>query len=528
MKLRTFRAMANLTQQALAERLGISELSVIKYEGGTTIPSREGMLRIYEVTGGMVTPNDFFDLELISPPVSLANPTSTFVAAGLMSGTSMDGIDSALLITDGEQLIKDLGSYSYKYDPEIKLLFKACEFVCFENGGNLKKVRLAFEKASQDYFVRSQSISVSQAKKLLQSLCLYFHGSKDKSITFDQVVQRSTELHVAAIHGLLKETGYKARNVDIIGYHGQTLFHRPAEGVTVQVGDGQRLSDETEIAVVYDFRSNDVKHGGQGAPFAPLYHRAIANQIGLTPAAIVNCGGISNITLIGSRDEDLYAYDCGPGNALIDRFVNLKIGKNMDQDGKYGSQGKVIEEVLTALKKKAIRTKGDAHYLQKKPPKSLDANDLKLIPEVLSLNLQDGCATLAAFTATCIVESLDTLPVDVPRLWVLAGGGWNNKSIKSQLEERLKRKLGTDVRIQLAEQVGWSGEALEAQIFAYLAVRSLRKMPLSLPGTTGVPRPMAGGRIVVPGRDTKKASRSVRSLLEGTELTAMSETGGKR
>lgn len=514
MKLRAYRAMANLTQQALANRLGMLELSIIKYEGGITIPSREAMLRIYQVTGGLVTPNDFFDLDLI-PKTGDVAPNSTFVAAGLMSGTSMDGIDSALLITDGEQLIKDLGSYSLKYDPEFKLLLKGCEFACFDSSGDLKKARLAYENATKKYLAQSQSISASQANKLFQSLCLYFYGSRDKSVTFDEVVQRSTDLHTAAIHGLLKATGYQSRNVDLIGYHGQTLFHRPAKRITIQVGDGQSLSDETKIAVAYDFRTNDVKHGGQGAPFAPLYHRALAHQIGLTPVVIANCGGISNITIIGSRDEDLYSYDCGPGNALIDKFVKLKVGKEMDQDGKYGKQGKVVEEVLNALREKAIRREINANFLRKKPPKSLDANDLQLIPEVISLSLQDGCATLAAFSASCIVESLDVLPpLSLPSLWVLAGGGWHNKAITSQLEKRLKGRLGSDVRIQLADQVGWSGDALEAQIFAYLAVRSLRQMPLSLPGTTGVNRPMEGGRIVVPNRDLKKASRGVRALLE--------------
>jgi len=482
MKLRTYRAISNLTQQEIAQKLGVSELSIIKYEGGTNMPSRETMVRIYEITSGLVTPNDFFDLE--SKPVNrtMTSPTNTFVAAGLMSGTSMDGIDGTLMITDGERLIKDIGSYSLDYEPFFKSLLKACEQAVLENEGDLKNARQDFNK-------------------------------KNKSITFEMVIEKSTDLHAQVITQLLKITGYKAKSVDIVGYHGQTLFHRPGNGITVQVGNGQRLADEISISVVYDFRTNDVNHGGQGAPFAPLYHKALANQAGLTPVVIANCGGISNITIIGTTDKELYAYDCGPGNTLIDRFVQSKIGKEMDKDGLYGSKGEVSEKVLHALRKNAVRFKDGSNYLDKAPPKSLDVNDLKLIPEVNALNLQDGCATLEAFTAECIVESLAALKFPIPKLWVLAGGGWKNKIITSQLEQRLRPKLGTQLRVQHADQVGWNGKAMEAQIFAYLAVRSLRKLPLSLPGTTGVPKPLTGGKIVHPNHEIKKASKAVRSVL---------------
>ncbi len=514
MKLREYRAMANLTQRALAERLSMSELSIIKYEGGTTIPSREAMLAIYEVTGGMVTPNDFFDLETIAKKTDLGSGNSTFVAAGLMSGTSMDGIDSTLLITDGQKFVKELGSHSVEYESEFKLLMKGCEWAAWESEGNLQNSKRSYSESLKRYLCKSQSISAKNAEKSFGELCFYFHGKKEKTVTFDQVVQRSTDLHIQVIKDLLKKMEYSPRSVDIIGYHGQTIFHRPANGITLQVGDGQRLADAIGIAVAYDFRSNDVKHGGQGAPFAPLYHRALANQIGLTPVVIANCGGISNITVIGTGDEDLYAFDCGPGNSLVDRFVQLKIGRQMDVDGLYGSKGKVAEHVMKALKAMSLRMSDGSNYLELKPPKSLDVNDLKLIPEVMALSLQDGCATLEAFTADCIVASLDTLSMSVPKLWVLAGGGWKNKMSTHELEHRLKEKLGPDVRIQHADQVGWSGQAMEAQIFAYLAVRSLLKLPLSLPGTTGVGKPLTGGKIVVPQGDVKKATRSVRCLLD--------------
>jgi anhydro-N-acetylmuramic acid kinase len=505
--------MSNLTQQSLARRLGVSELSIIKYEAGVTIPSREAMLTIYEITGGMVTPNDFFDLDSIEKKDDIDPSNSTFVAAGLMSGTSMDGIDSSLIITDGEKLVKELGSYSIEYEPEFKLLMKGCEWAAWESEGDLKKARRDYVSLLKRYLCQSQSISAKNAQKLLDELCFHFHGKKQTIVTFDQVVQKSTDLHLEVLKGLLKNTDYKARNVDIVGYHGQTIFHRPENGITIQVGDGQRLADEIGITVVYDFRSNDVKHGGQGAPFAPLYHKAIANQIGLTPVVIANCGGISNITVIGKSDKDLYAFDCGPGNSLIDRFVQLKVGKKMDEDGQYGSKGKISESVLNVLKKKALKMPDGSNYLEKHPPKSLDVNDLKLIPDVMTLGLQDGCATLEAFTASCILDSLDSLHMSVPKLWVLAGGGWKNKMITEQLKEMLTDKLGAKVRIQQADEVGWNGQALEAQIFAYLAVRSVKNLPLSMPGTTGVKKALTGGKIVVPNGNVKKASRNVRLIL---------------
>jgi len=409
-------------------------------------------------------------------------PANTFVAAGLMSGTSMDGIDGALIITDGEGFIKEIGSYSLEYNREFKSLLKDCEQSVKENAGNLSKAESTFNK-------------------------------KNKSIKFKAVIDKSTALHFQVIQDLLKETGYRGKSIDLIGYHGQTLFHRPANGITIQVGNGQSLANQTGITVVYDFRSNDVKHGGQGAPFAPLYHRALAIQCSLAPTVVANCGGISNITIIDSEEKDLYAFDCGPGNILIDRYVQLKTGETMDQDGIYGSSGKVNEVVLKALQQKSLRLEDGSNYLDKTPPKSLDVNDQKLIPELDALSLQDGCATLEAFTAECIVNSLDGLALPIPKLWVLAGGGWNNKVITRELETRLRRKLGQDIRIQQADKVGLNSKALEAQIFAYLAVRALRELPLSLPGTTGVPKPLTGGRIIFPQGDINKASRAVRAYI---------------
>lgn len=464
MKLRNFRIAQGLSQAKLAKKLGVTELSVLKYEQGRTIPSRAVMRRLFELSAGSVTPNDFYEL----PWPVMSNPREQFtpqapdesrIVVGLMSGTSMDGIDAALIETDGVRYVRAIGSASLRYSAEFQSKLKEAERAVCDASGDLRHARRVFPR-------------------------------------FDEVVRESTLLHARVTRELLTRVGHDASRVDLVGYHGQTLFHRPSMGITLQVGDGELLACELGIPVVCDFRSNDVRHGGQGAPFAPLYHEALALQMGLAPMVVANCGGISNISVITGRSEDLIAFDCGPGNGLIDRFVKARIGKSMDEDGVFGSAGRVHESVLAALRARGVISREGGNYLSKAPPKSLDINDLLLVEELESLSLQDGCATLEAFTAECIVESLSWVEargIDVPTLWVLAGGGWRNPVITREVATRLRQRLGDGVRVQHADAVGWDGTALEAQIFAYLAVRSARGLPLSVPGTTGVPEPITGG-----------------------------------
>ncbi len=469
MKLKAYRATVGLTQSKLAELVGVSELSIVKYESGATIPSADTMRRIYQVSSGAVTPNDFYalqDVALTKPlgSVPAAAQHESRTAVGLMSGTSMDGIDAALLVTDGQRFIQERGSHSLRYTPAFRKELKRAEQAVREARGDLAAARASFRG-------------------------------------LDEVVRESTDLHAQVVEELLEGEGHRASQIDVVGYHGQTLYHRPADRVTVQAGDGERLAKRLGIPVVFDFRSNDVRHGGQGAPFAPLYHEALALQMGIAPVCVANCGGISNITIISGRSAELSAFDCGPGNGLIDRFVAARTGKPCDEDGVFGLQGRVHDRVLAALRSSAVRTADGADYLMRPPPKSLDINDLVLVPELEGLTLQDGCATLEAFTAACIVESLAWIEqrgIPVPLLWVLGGGGWKNPVIVRELSARLRERLGDGVRMQHAEAVGWNGTALEAQIFAYLAVRSLRGLPLSIPGTTGVPEPLTGGVLAKP------------------------------
>jgi anhydro-N-acetylmuramic acid kinase len=223
------------------------------------------------------------------------------------------------------------------------------------------------------------------------------------------------------------------------------------------------------------------------------------------PCAIVNCGGIANITVIPSESAlALMGFDTGPGNGLLDRFVRDRTqGQEMyDQDGRYALQGQVDLEVIQALYERGV-IKNHQNFFAMQPPKSLDTGDLKSIPELERLSLEDGCATLAFFTGESIVKSFAWIKnqIPLPRQWILAGGGWYHPMIRTIFETQVKRDYGADILIQTADEVGWSTQAMEAELIAYLAVRSLRGIPLSFPKTTRVSRPMCGGKRLLPQQD---------------------------
>ena len=408
------------------------------------------------------------------------------LSIGLMSGTSMDGIDAALIETNGKSQIKEFGGVSLNYNADFKILLKSAELAVRTCNGNLAEAKIYYPQAIEAYLT----------KELKKTDFAQFKG-----FTFDQVVEQSTNLHAEVVNNLLKKLNYNAKDIDIIGYHGQTLFHRPSEGITIQIGDGQLLAKKTNIKVINDFRSNDVKAGGQGAPFAPLYHLALAIRDNKYPIAIVNCGGIANVTFItGETYNDILGFDTGPGNGLIDRLVKQKTNNTefMDQDGKYGKLGQVNLEILKLLFQKGVLQQQN-NFFDINPPKSLDIDDLKLIEELKDISLPDACATLAAFTAESIAKSIDYLPKEVvPINWVLAGGGWNNPVILDQLTISLHNKIKSPLNIHLADAINWNSKYMEAQIFAYLAVRSLLDLPISVPTTTKVPKPLSGGRLYTP------------------------------
>ncbi len=353
-------------------------------------------------------------------------------AIGLMSGTSMDGIDAALLRTDGT-IIEEFGpSLSLAYDNEFR----------------------------------------DRLREALRS-----HVNDPRLIDIERDL---TTLHARIIKKLLADNHLTSDAVDLIGFHGHTLDHRPDKGITLQIGSGEQLAAETGIPVINNFRSNDVACGGEGAPFAPLFHQALAHLLE-KPVVILNIGGVANVTWIGQHN-DILAFDTGPGNALIDDWVSKTQEKAMDLDGKLAQSGTINNNILTRLL--------DHQYFLKHPPKSLDRGDFH-VESISTLSPADGAATLSAFTVKAIAMARDYLPIPA-KYWLVCGGGRNNPFIMKMLADEL------GVPVKPVEDVRWNGDELEAQAFAFLGVRSLAGLPLSLPTTTAVRKPTTGGKLHLP------------------------------
>lgn len=422
---------------------------------------------------------------------------------GLMSGTSMDGIDAALLKTDGTpHSLERYDFVSLSYSKEFQTLLKASEFAVKTVLGDWTKACQHFPEFLTQYLQTELKLPADEVKNMQQQLARYLQQEEktDAPLSLEGVVQHSTLLHARAVRRLLDKTGFQSKHISVIGYHGQTLYHQPLQKISVIVGEGQLLSDLLHIPVVNDFRSEDVNQGGQGAPFAPLYHQALAIQYNLLPLAVVNCGGIANLTHIPTaQPKDLIGFDTGPGNGLLDKLVRQRTqGKySFDKDGQFAQKGRVHDLILSTLFEKSILKRGTS-YFHLVPPKALDIGDLTLLPELEGLSLEDACRTLAAFTAESIVHSLKFLSQDWPTHWILVGGGWQNPVIYNEFKDRLSKKMATTPCIQLGDEAGWPSQAVEAQTFAYLAVRRLQDQPISYPNTTGVPQPLTGGKIWMP------------------------------
>lgn len=363
------------------------------------------------------------------------NPADrVYTAIGLMSGTSLDGIDAALIRTDGRSRIEPLGFVTLPYDPDLRDELRDC---------------LGRRDAPQGKVARAS--------------------------------REITLAHADTVRELLAETGVDRGAVDVIGFHGQTLLHDPAQRFTWQIGDGPLLARELGIDVVCDFRAADVRAGGQGAPFLPLYHRAraLAGALAL-PLAVLNVGGVANVTWIGPGDEDqMLAFDTGPGMALIDDFVRARTGHAFDRGGALATDGAVQGDILHKWLQDP--------YFARTPPKSLDRNAWN-VSAVDVLAEKDAAATLVAFTAHAVARAQEHFPAP-PARWLVTGGGRRNPVLMAQLAGVLRAPVDP------VESVGWNGDALEAEGFGYLAVRSLQGLPLSLPQTTGVPAPMPGGML---------------------------------
>jgi anhydro-N-acetylmuramic acid kinase len=298
----------------------------------------------------------------------------------------------------------------------------------------------------------------------------------------EEVAEAERHLTLAnalAVRELLAQAELKPVDISVIGFHGQTVLHQPERRRTVQIGLGDVLARLTGIDVVNDFRSADVAAGGHGAPLVPLYHQALVKSAGVTESvAVINIGGVGNITYVGT-DGTLLAFDTGPGNALIDDWALMHTGEPVDLDGALAAAGDIDMDVLEALMGHA--------FFDAPPPKSLDRFSFSS-DAVSHLSPPDGAATLTAFTVEAIARGIAHIP-GVPSRFIVCGGGRRNPVLMALLSKRLQGG------VLPAEDLGWRGDDVEAEAFAYLAVRSLRGLPLSLPATTGVPKPMPGGRL---------------------------------
>jgi anhydro-N-acetylmuramic acid kinase len=355
-----------------------------------------------------------------------------------MSGTSMDGVDAAALETDGQQI----GAFG----PHLYRPYKDSERTL---------IRAAVAEATGLTDRTARPGSLAEAERIV------------------------TDAHADAIRTL--RAANPGLRLDLIGFHGQTVFHAPERKLTVQIGDGAALAKAVGIPVVYDFRAADVEAGGQGAPLVPVYHRALYVRTRFSGSmAVVNIGGVANVTRIGS-DGALSAGDTGPGNALIDDLVRERTGAAMDEGGALAAQGTVNERALDAL----LAYK----WFDRPFPKSLDRNAFSARP-VADLSTEDAVATLTAFTSRTIVKGI-VKAGGADRI-VVAGGGANNPALMKSIA------ADASAPVTSAADLGWSPDFIEAEAFAFLAARSQRRLPLTFPGTTGVPAPMTGGVLVKP------------------------------
>jgi len=362
-------------------------------------------------------------------------------AIGLMSGTSLDGIDVALIETDGER-IGAFGPVGYRaYSDDERAL-----------------LREALADAADLTDRSSRPGALRQAEKLV------------------------TQVHAECVEAYMAQHSIDRGSIDVVGFHGQTVLHRPQSKLTVQIGDGAAFARMLKLPVVYDFRAADVAQGGQGAPLVPVFHRALVAALdGDGPVAVVNIGGVANITYIDG--ETLIACDTGPGNALLDDFMLRQTGQAVDRDGRAAADGRADNGwIARAL---------SLPFFSRPLPKSLDRNDFANLT-IDGTTTNDGAATLTGFTAASIARIGPLLPTR-PHEWIVVGGGANNPTLMRMLGDAL-----SPAKVMRGHDLGWSGDSVEAQAFAYMAVRSLKGLPLTYPGTTGVKVPLTGGVLAKP------------------------------
>jgi len=356
---------------------------------------------------------------------------SKFLAVGVMSGTSMDGIDISLILTDGKKSHKHIKSKFYRYKQSTKTIL-------------LKLV---------------DSFTVSK-----HSLALI--SSAEKLVTFE---------YIFALKNFLKDENLL--QIDLIALHGQTIFHDPMNKSSIQLCDELKIKSSFKLPIVNDFRQKDLSLGGQGAPLTPIFHKLLMLESKMTPpVCFVNIGGISNITVVDDQ-RHIYAYDTGPGMCLLDQYISRKKKINFDKGGKHSLKGHVDLTILNKLM--------SDKYFNKKKNKSLDRNYFSVHP-FMKLNFNDACSTISAFTALTITKEANRFNA---KHLIVSGGGSKNKYVVNLMKETFKGKLFT------ADHLNLNSDFIESQAFAYLGVRRIKNLPISFPSTTGVKYAVSGGNV---------------------------------
>ena len=368
-----------------------------------------------------------------------------YTSLGLMSGTSMDGVDASIIKSNGEDKYEVVFDQYFKYDEEIYE-----ELVDIRN-----KI-----KSSKDLEINSIVLGNIERKITL------FHASVCKEIINNNSI-----------------------NIDLIGFHGQTIFHNANEKISKQLGDGNLLSRLLKKKIVYNFRENDILNGGQGAPLAPIFHQLLINQNHIKlPTCIINIGGIANLTMVSSKNfNDLISYDIGPGNCLLDEWIRKNSNEKFDKNGELGQAGKTNKIILN----QAIE---NFDNIRKDNSLSFDIKDFDL-NFVRGLSLNDGLSTLTDFTATIIFQSIINsinLYKDAQLNILVCGGGRKN----IYLIKSIKNKLPHNMKLSLIDSYKINGDFVESKAFAYLAIRSYLKKIISFPKTTNVKNPCLGGVLV--------------------------------
>ena len=356
-----------------------------------------------------------------------------YCALGLMSGTSGDGVDSSIIKSDGKD----------------QILIENNEFKPFPTS------------------LYNEIHSIKEKVQESKDLTIF---KKD----INNLEEKLTDFHAAIVNKLIKK-----KSIDIVGFHGQTIFHNPDEKISRQIGNGKRLSELTKTLVAFDFRQNDIKNGGEGAPLAPIYHKVLVKNLEKnkkikTPVTILNLGGISNITIV-DKNYEIASMDIGPGNCLIDKWIRIKSNKKFDENGDLGRSGKVDNFILNQSLDNYY-----SHIISKK--KSFDINDFD-ISFARGLSLENGLATITEFTVDILSKKIFDSNIFV------CGGGRKNQFLIERLQKKVKNK------IYLIDQTGVNGDFIESQAFAYLGIRSYLKLPISFPKTTGCKAPSTGGVI---------------------------------